>query len=432
MPFCSSEETTVQRRAQLHWVRSNPDENSLIYVNKNDMKISYKIIGVFLVISCLLIGVGLISLLSINDIKHKTKAILKHEIQENKGHVILNNQWQEFRFKLFKIFQLKLKNKSINSQKEDIFLLFEQVLISLNRQLSLHERIQKDLQEKKDKTKNDIQKLENLGEKIERIAGLIINLEKFNPAIERYFQILDENKLNEASEFLLTELEPYLTEKLDGSLKDDHESSLEELNQKINLIFEGINRKDLLIVVSVLMVLICALVLYSYLFESITKPINSLKEAASQIGEGNLNYQIDIKTNNEIGQLAKSFAQMTKGLKKVTVSKNYLNRILDSINDSLVVTDLDGNIQAVNKATCKLLHYAPTELIGKHLSIIFTESSSSLSELCLHSSLENYQTKYYTKGRVKIPILFSSSFIYSKPNLPFGIVCISKDITDKL
>jgi PAS domain S-box-containing protein len=59
-----------------------------------------------------------------------------------------------------------------------------------------------------------------------------------------------------------------------------------------------------------------AVIVGIYLSKKITKPIIRLRDAANQIGEGNLNTQIIINTGDEIGELADSFNKMTLELKK--------------------------------------------------------------------------------------------------------------------
>jgi len=45
---------------------------------------------------------------------------------------------------------------------------------------------------------------------------------------------------------------------------------------------------------------------------AITRPLNKLVKSAEIIGEGNLDHRVDIKTKNEIGELAAAFNQMTE------------------------------------------------------------------------------------------------------------------------
>ena len=59
---------------------------------------------------------------------------------------------------------------------------------------------------------------------------------------------------------------------------------------------------------------------------SIYQPLQKLRTAATEIGKGNLDTDIDIKSNDEIGRVAASFKKMTDDLKKTTTSIDNLSQ----------------------------------------------------------------------------------------------------------
>ncbi|MBU4298702.1 HAMP domain-containing protein [Patescibacteria group bacterium] len=61
-------------------------------------------------------------------------------------------------------------------------------------------------------------------------------------------------------------------------------------------------------------VLIFTALISFYLTKGVTKPLEYLREGAEIIGEGNFGYRIEIKTGDEIEELAEAFNQMAKGL----------------------------------------------------------------------------------------------------------------------
>ena len=63
-------------------------------------------------------------------------------------------------------------------------------------------------------------------------------------------------------------------------------------------------------------VLVVGILMSLLLSTSITKPISKLKSAATEIGKGKLDTKIDVKSKDEIGDLASSFKQMTRDLRK--------------------------------------------------------------------------------------------------------------------
>ncbi len=78
-------------------------------------------------------------------------------------------------------------------------------------------------------------------------------------------------------------------------------------------------------------ILFCALgigyLLSSRLQKVISEPILSLAGAAERIGKGDLNYKVQVNSNDELGQLARSFNKMTEDLRITTTSIDNLNAV---------------------------------------------------------------------------------------------------------
>jgi signal transduction histidine kinase len=61
-----------------------------------------------------------------------------------------------------------------------------------------------------------------------------------------------------------------------------------------------------------------------YLAKRITQPVIDLRDAAVKIGQGKMDTRIEVKSRDEIGQLAVSFNQMVEDLNRTTVSRDAL------------------------------------------------------------------------------------------------------------
>jgi diguanylate cyclase (GGDEF)-like protein len=61
-----------------------------------------------------------------------------------------------------------------------------------------------------------------------------------------------------------------------------------------------------------------------WLAHSMTKPIRALKEAAHQLGNGKLEYRVQVFGNDEIGSLARTFNHMASNLKEITESRDQI------------------------------------------------------------------------------------------------------------
>ena len=167
----------------------------------------------------------------------------------------------------------------------------------------------------------------------------------------------------------------------------------------------------------------------------VIKPIQNVVKALRKIAHGDFDQRIKVKNKNEIGDLADSFNFMANDLQKTTVSKFYVDNIINSMLDTLIVVNKDELIQTVNQAVLNLLGYKKKELIGKPVSTIFAKGESlfermSVGILNKKDFLKKEEKTYLTKDSKIIPVLFSSSVMHGADGGFQGIVCMAQDITD--
>ena len=75
-----------------------------------------------------------------------------------------------------------------------------------------------------------------------------------------------------------------------------------------------------------LIIIVLTVLVTLFISRSITMPIARLREGAEIIGKGNLDYKVGTEANDEVGQLSRAFDRMTENLKKVTASRDELNK----------------------------------------------------------------------------------------------------------
>ncbi len=171
---------------------------------------------------------------------------------------------------------------------------------------------------------------------------------------------------------------------------------------------------------------------------AITLPLKQLALTAQQVSEGNMSIKAEVKTNDEIENLAKSFNSMIGALEKTTMSREYFSSILNNLVDSLIVTDASGIIKIVNHATLNLLGYQEAEIIGKHFgSILLQEGHDGYQikmddtmEMLINGHDQNVYNTYYTKEDIALPVLFSGSLMYSDNHKVSGMICIAYHKTE--
>ena len=72
------------------------------------------------------------------------------------------------------------------------------------------------------------------------------------------------------------------------------------------------------------------------------------------------------------GRLAEAFNRMVEELGSTTVSKDYVNNIIRSMGESLIVIGPDQTIRTVNQATLSMLGYSEAELLGRPAALILS------------------------------------------------------------
>ncbi len=107
-----------------------------------------------------------------------------------------------------------------------------------------------------------------------------------------------------------------------------------------------------------------------YVFSrQITRPIRLLADDASEIGRGNFDTVVDVKSSDEIGSLARSLNLMSQRLKKLiggmAAERNQLDVVLNSINEGIFALDSNGNIKLVNRAAINLYGVTLETVIGR-------------------------------------------------------------------
>ena len=141
--------------------------------------------------------------------------------------------------------------------------------------------------------------------------------------------------------------------------------------------------------------------------------IYKLKEGTEIIGNGNLEYKINIKSKDELGQLALSFNKMTENLQKITISRNYSDSIIRSIIGGLIVLSPERYIKNVNAAICEMLGYMEEELIGMSFDKILAKDSNfkfvEMNGLIDRGFIKNTEGTFLSKDGKYIQVLFSGS-----------------------
>ncbi|HPZ29810.1 MAG TPA: methyl-accepting chemotaxis protein, partial [Defluviitoga sp.] len=142
---------------------------------------------------------------------------------------------------------------------------------------------------------------------------------------DAFFQLMDsiENLESEFKELVTTiesqepiiqEMEQLRVEIL--SLLEDQRAQLKEQQDTLGpQLIEKNNRSILLTIILTVLAFVVAIIMVIYLIRSITKPLLELRNKINQFKEGDLTVDFQVKSKDEIGQMALALSEMSKELR---------------------------------------------------------------------------------------------------------------------
>lgn len=132
--------------------------------------------------------------------------------------------------------------------------------------------------------------------------------------------------------------------------------------------------------------LLCSLLILALFSHSVYQPLKKITAGANEYAAGNLDYNIPVTTNDEMGYLADTLNYMSGELSK---SGEYQHKFVANVSHDFrsPLTSIKGYVQAMTDGTI------PPELHGKYLSIILfeTERLTDLTKDLL--TLNEFDTK---------------------------------------
>ena len=169
---------------------------------------------------------------------------------------------------------------------------------------------------------------------------------------------------------------------------------------------------EMLVSVILIMAMTCSF-LMAWIYRSILTPIETLKKATRNIRDGNLDFEVEIGDDDEIGELCADFEEMRIRLKESTEEKV----VFDSQNKELISNishDLKTPITAVKGYVEGLLDgVADTpEKQKKYLRTIYNKANDMdrlINELTFYSKIDTNRIPY-TFNKINVKEYFDDCF----------------------
>jgi len=167
-----------------------------------------------------------------------------------------------------------------------------------------------------------------------------------------------------------------------------------------------------------------------FIARQLSGPISALVKSADRIGQGDYTRPLAVVRHDELGDLQFALERMRQKLNETTITKNYLNTVLNSLSDAVLVTSPEGIVKSCNEATQRLLGYQEADLLGKPLVSFIDEAHKNGFDLT-NSAPEARETVLRTASGQTIPVSMASSAITTADPQFQGNIYVARNITER-
>jgi len=119
-------------------------------------------------------------------------------------------------------------------------------------------------------------------------------------------------------------------------------------------------------------------------------------------------------------------------------ARAYLENIIDTMGEALLVLGADGRIKSANPAAGEMLGWEPVALVGKSISDVFEEDEPEqagafmgtwLEALIRSGVIRDIPARFISRDGSRVPILFSRTAMTDGIGQISDIICIAKNMT---
>ncbi|WP_295447006.1 response regulator [uncultured Thiodictyon sp.] len=123
---------------------------------------------------------------------------------------------------------------------------------------------------------------------------------------------------------------------------------------------------------------------------------------------------------------------------ELAAARQYLENIITHMGEALLVLEPTGVIKLTNPAACRMLGYAPADLIGMAIGDVFEEEADEvagafwgtwLEALIRTGAISKIEARFIARDGRRVPILFARTAVTDSAGRLSDIICIAKDMT---
>jgi two-component system nitrogen regulation sensor histidine kinase NtrY len=202
-----------------------------------------------------------------------------------------------------------------------------------------------------------------------------------------------------------------------------------------------------------LLVVFCAIWLGFYLAKTITIPIMRLADGTRRIAEGDLDFSLDVQSDDEIDSLVSSFNKMTSDLRigrqqlelsaqmlrkqniEIEERRRYMEIVLKNVSAGVVTIDANGLITTMNTAAEQMLDLHADDILNRSYQELLSGPQLKMAEEIMErfsgtrEEAVEIPLRLTIAGRPRSFMAYINS-LRDDTSQPMGMVMVIDDLTE--
>ncbi|HEY4553272.1 MAG TPA: cell wall metabolism sensor histidine kinase WalK [Bacillaceae bacterium] len=202
---------------------------------------------------------------------------------------------------------------------------------------------------------------------------------------------------------------------------------------KIETVFDQMDEINNIFITGTAIAMLITAVLGIVLARMITRPITDMRRQATAMAKGNFSRKVKVYGQDEIGQLAYSFNNLTKKLQEAQAmtegERRKLSSVLSYMTDGVIATDRKGRVILINEPAANMLNVSRETVISQP----FLELLSLEDEYTFEDLLEEHESLILDYSTKDAPYILRAniSVIQRETGFVNGLIAVLHDITEQ-
>ncbi|MCO0596121.1 cell wall metabolism sensor histidine kinase WalK [Peribacillus butanolivorans] len=198
-------------------------------------------------------------------------------------------------------------------------------------------------------------------------------------------------------------------------------------------VFEQMEEINSIFMTGTAIALVITAILGILLARTITRPMSDMRKQALVMAKGNFSRKVRVYGDDEIGQLAVTFNNLTKKLQESQSStegeRRKLSSVLTNMTDGVISTDRRGRVNLINEPAARLLNVSHETVMNQPIiEVLGLEEEYKFEDLL--EERESVILDYSKKNR---PFILRGNFSVIQKETGFvnGLITVLHDITEQ-